>query len=345
MGSEAIVSALSVLKPGVADLKSAKQFLTRIDLEKPNADRFLSWLIVFGLSDGKLSAITELHSKYQAIITLRFPADATKPLEPLDKEPRHLITVDLDRSLPGFFKFADLINVKLPDRKVCFLHSRRILSALVLADKFYFYTQGYDRYMLLIYLVALDFTAKANLPAEVAESLAFHLTAKVLRLADVPDVLDNIEQTEPKFRALDAIVQVKFPELHQELVKSGHGSLQYALKWRLLLFADEHPVKEVYAIWDSIFVLKESLQEFFYDLCVGHLEQVRIKEEPTIVEQIQRYRDWDCNKLLTVSWDRYNSRRRQRQRKFWLPFALLSVLVLVVIFVAFAKAGAGGEDL
>jgi hypothetical protein len=247
-----------------------------------------------------------------------------------------VITVDLHRTLPWLAMAAADLHITLPEDPVPSLHAHRVLAAIDLANRYLVYTQGYDRYVLILYLLTLQFTTQWQLPPEVAESLTFHLTNKVLLLANLPVFLDCSKSTEKKFQLLDNAVHKRLPVLSKALKSYGHTSLHYALRWRLLLFSEEHPVREVFVLWDAIFAAKDSVDAFFEDLMVAHLRQIKIGGDRGLVERIQKHRDWDCEELLWGAWEDFRA-RRSRAWRWYLVFVVVVLVLLQLLPYCFRQ--------
>jgi hypothetical protein len=288
----------------VKSCRSALKFLLRVAIDKNPTDRLLAWVFSF-FNHGDIS---KLHSDYQCLIT-RFYPNPTRPLEQLPREPRHTITVDLQRSLRWFCTAASELELKLPSTPTYSLHAHRILASLVIADPFYAYTQGYDRFMLVTYLLSLLFTTESHMSPDIAESVSFHLTSKLLRIVNASSLLGHRLERETVFRYYDELVETSMPELQAKIARNGFSSFHYALKWRLLFFTDEHSLQETFAIWDAIIALRDSFDEFFGDLMLAHLGQVTIGDEMSIIQQIQQWRNWDCERLLRESLGKFSDRR------------------------------------
>jgi hypothetical protein len=317
-----IADALSRLNLPIFDQKSAAEFLGRIDIQKDPTDRLFSWLIALGLP----TDIAQIHHDYQQLIA--------KP-EELHQADRRLIDIDVPRSVPWILSLARQLSLDISG-PLTTDHSCRVLSALVFPSTSRCYIQGFDRYQMLMYLLGLLFTTKSGLSPEVAESLSFRLTLAVLDFACMPRLLEDGATTQIQFQKNDKYLKTQVPEIYRRLPERV-GSFHFSLKWRLVLFADQHTAAEVFLIWDSIFLRKEILDEFFVCLTSAHLKQIRLSGEKSTVEQIQNWDQWNCEELVTDAVKSLDEKRSVMRffphwsTRYWLGGV---AIFLIAVFIA-----------
>jgi hypothetical protein len=163
----------------------------------------------------------------------------------------------------------------------------------------FFYTQGYDRFVLISHLLGLDFCGQTSLSADFAEAMSFFLGAQFIRLVNIAGFLDNPAATEVHFRRMDADMMTYAPNVMIPLRRISQGSIHFALRWELLLFADEYHARPMLLLWDQVLVRRKDFDAFLYALCVAHARQVPpAGPDETVIEKIQNWKEWDVMKIV-----------------------------------------------
>jgi hypothetical protein len=312
----------SVFRP--KSLAEAQEFLATLDVNKSLSFRLFSWLLALGCCSPDSDCLATIYQNYQTTLKSHF-SDLQNPLGTVPDAARAIILVDIPRIIAWFTDAGRILNVPIPSSEVFTFHAHRVLSALTLVDPFYSYTQGMDRYMALTYLIGLSFTRPAK--PDLAEAISFTLTEKLLRLANFQSILTD--KTQSRFVKLDKLLAKRYPALDLgSPPRYGSASMLFALSWRLLFFADQHDVRYVFLIWDSIILRKDSCEEFFNDLALAHIRQVPLKGPSNAVSQIMACHDWNVPALLHESQREFQSRRDRRS------LVIQIVLTLIILFQA-----------
>jgi hypothetical protein len=290
------------LRGAVFSIDDAYSFLSNPDPEKSNATRFICWMIVLRLtshSDASWpSDLFSLYQKYHGFIQR-----LSNPMDPLasisNERESQTISSDVSRGMCSFRKHAtDLtlgpfLTADAEHRIV------RILALLSLNFSELDYTQSYDRYCFITYLLTLAFCAQTSLPPAFAEAMCFHLSREWLSIVDVSKFLQNPNATELHFKEMDDQLMLFAPGLMVPLLAAGHGSIHFAFRWELLCFADEHSVKALMLIWDHILLHRRDFKAYMAALCFAHIRQVPPPAAHEIViEKLQGFRDWNVRKIL-----------------------------------------------
>jgi hypothetical protein len=287
----------------------AKAFLRELEPRKDNTERLFSWLLFFRIVPygpaAIASAVAALHTQYQHDISQWF-REIDRPLADTPPAIAGAIAKDVPRTI-GWFRRLAAERCPLPPDAVTSMHAHRILCALYRLDREQFsYVQGFDRFVFICYMLALIFTAAAALPADVAEAIAFRLTAEVLKLLQVGDIIG--QRKMHVFNRIDELVRRRAPAIAAEIDRNGSMSFIYGLKWHILLFADEHPFDGILNIWDAAIVRSKRIDEFVVAVAVEHVAQVKWRKDDQIVDAIQHFTAWDEGKLLRDSTEAYESR-------------------------------------
>jgi hypothetical protein len=304
-----------------------------VNLQKNSTDRLLAWLFAFDIN----TDIAQLYTDYQNLLVTHFP-NPESPLDYLSPKDARGIAADIPRSVPWLCSLASQYSLTLPPALTHFYCSRG-LAAICASNPSLSYTQGYDRYQMVTYLLGLLFAAENQLSPEVAESISFFLTQRILELADLTSFLIDPDVTQQKFAQHDKLIQSRLP-LQWGLLPADTGSFHFSLKWRLIFFACEHSASEIFLIWDALFLRKDRLERYFVHLTMAHFKQIRMYPGPNVLEQIQTWVNWDCEKLVRESVETFEPRKITVS-----PFVLASAFLFAIVLVGFWLRGRGaGRD-
>jgi hypothetical protein len=297
--------AISTFNRSMLSRAAAKGFLREMDSPKDHTERLFAWLILFedrpGDTDWLPARVAKLHADYQARIR-DVLGGSDDPLFSLPATEQRTLKVDFVRTIHWFCSLVEPMKVTgLPLNDTVIRHAHRIFNGLYHTDKaHYSYFQGHDRFMFVAYILAVRFTCIADLPHDVAESLTFHLLAPILRLVDT-DAIIRAADKDPALVNLGRVLQEREPNIADRLRQSKVETINYALRWRLLLFADEYgsTFDDIVNTWDAIFVRRKRLNQFFADLAFERLRQILLPSDPMMITQtIQRWPKWDTQKIL-----------------------------------------------
>jgi hypothetical protein len=189
---------------------------------------------------------------------------------------------------------------------------------------------------MVTYLLALLFATDNQLGSEIAESISFFLTQKVLKLSNVHKFLVDPVTTQQIFEEHDALFRTSLPAFWA-LLPSQIGSFHFCLKWRLILFACEHSAAEIFLIWDALFLRKDKLETFFAHLTMAHLRQMRVAPGLNVLEQIQNWEKWDCERIVRESVQTFEPVRLN-------PFVLAGAFLFAIVLVGFWLRARGARD-
>ncbi|KAI5526736.1 Rab-GTPase-TBC domain family [Trichomonas vaginalis G3] len=302
-----VFGALEKIRGRIPEYSDAIAFLDEKNINKDNTLRFISWLIAFGIIDDENTRADKLFRKFQDytnMINEEFNGKIDDPLSCLEStKAAYVIKADVDRSIGMFNKMADQLKISVYSTKYAHQHAIRILALLTVKFHDLSYTQGFDRYILTCYLLALDFTSQNCLPPTFAEAMTYYLAPVFMRMANIHRFIDDLANTTEYFDHLDKLVAAKYPELASILERCGHGSIHYALRWQLLLFADEYNARSLFLIWDAITVNRGNFDDFVTNLCIAHVLQIPLpKPNEILIEKIQTYRDWNVVQALNTTY-------------------------------------------
>lgn len=333
-----IFGAVEKQRGRINDYTDAISFLQELNINKDNNLRFISYLVTFGIIDDENTRTDKLYQKFQdydKLINEEFGENLSDPLSFLqNKKTAFVIKADIDRSIGMFNRMAEQLNLSEFNVKFVHLHAMRILALLSLKYQEFSYTQGFDRYILSCYLLAVDFSSQNCLPPTFAEAITYYLAPMFLRLANIHRYIDNLGNTTRHFENIDKIVSKKYPELSMQLERNGHGSIHYALRWELLMFVDEYDAKGLFLIWDSVVVNRNNYDKYILNLCIAHVLQIPApKPGEILIEKIQTYRDWNPQKAIRTAYALMAEESTVRvTNKYYALYASVVIVFLTVLY-------------
>ena len=296
-----VADKIDLLKTQVTKLDQADDFLSKIDLKKDNISRLFAYLLKLSIiKDGKKTIgeqIVQLNEDYLESAKKLLENNFDSPLSKVQKSSANTITADIKRSLFWFEDACKIFGVEKSLTKGADEIAKRILCMIELTDEKLKYTQGFDRYVFLMYALSLYFVMKADIDKKYAETLSFHLAISLIKLSDPNQILDDPIGYDG-FEKIDGLMEKHCPKTFAILNEAGQSAFHFALRWRLILFCDEHEANATLLIWDALLVHMKKLDEFFTYLACAHAAQVPIKDSFSIVEDIQRYRKWNNTKII-----------------------------------------------
>jgi hypothetical protein len=279
-----------------------RSFLESRDVRKNNHTRLIAWLISFNFlshgPDGIVSGLAGIRDRYFALAQDTLGDNLENPLAALSETDAKLISEDIERGGPGFAKSAGAIRLQEHYFSFVELHARRILAVLAKTNPRYSYTQGYDRFVNLLYVICLNFSVKLRNSTDVVEGLTFFLAQALISQADLLDTLQYTDRVAIHYQKLDRKIKRQSNDLYRILKKYGQSSFYFALRWELLMFADEHPVPEVYLLWDTLIAHQRNYAKYRTAMCLAHIRQVPVEDSATMIANLQDFKNWDIVRIL-----------------------------------------------
>jgi hypothetical protein len=141
----------------------------------------------------------------------------------------------------------------------------------------------------------------------------------------------------PRKTILDSAIEVADPRVAEELRKMHVNSIHFAMRWQMLLFADEHDFPDIWCIWDAIIAHRANASAFVNQLSITHILQVPLKESWNVIEALQNHRRWDVPKLIRTAEERLALSRKRRFKRKEVVITLLVLLVFSGSLVVYNK--------
>jgi hypothetical protein len=289
------------------DQASVRSFLKSPTVHKDNAARFLAYLISFGLvppdPGAIVTAISGICEDYVLRMNNTLGDSIDEPLTRLTPVQTSTISTDLRRGIFWFHARATEIGIPEEQRADPILRVSRVLALLALSSSDNDYIQGYDRFALLSYALALNFVITVNIPvtALVAEPLTCLLTEKLIGLSEAPQLLtDNLEGILRYYKT-DRAIKKHFPVVAARLKQDRACARHFALTWELSLWADRHTANNLLLVWDALIAHRKDLLRFKRALTLAHIKQLRLNEGRFILQELNEFSDWDVVELVKAA--------------------------------------------
>jgi hypothetical protein len=279
-------------------------FLTTVDLNKDHCERLIAWLIAFDILPQGAQAISDSITRhiqqYKDLVRAKLAENADYPTRALSREEGKLIEDDTQRGIAWFTELARQIGVPDSDLSLAQAHTSRILTMLSLSGNDLRYAQGFERFAFISYCLALKFSITAQME-DFAEPITYYLTEKLIRLSRLTPLLET-DVVEEHFEKLDVKIKKLCPEVWRALERAGHSSVHFALRWEILMFADEHNLAGKLLIWDQLIARRRPpslYTRYLRWLCLAHIGQVRPESDDQLLGQLQNNKNWDVPALIS----------------------------------------------
>jgi hypothetical protein len=333
-------AAAMKLSGAIASNEDVRFFLSTRDVTKSNATRFICWMISFGfLSASDVAWARELFSLYHDYRRLLGRlSDLQNPIIDItNMSESRLIQVDVFRGMHWFGRHASDLKLSPFLTADASVRMTRVLVLLSLNFENFTYTQSYDRYPYITFLLTLDFCSQTGLPSVFAEAMSFFLTREFLVLVNIPQMLENPTNTEQHFHEIDEQLVVYAPAVILPMRAAGQGSVHFALRWEMLLFAHEHRIRPLLLIWDQILLNRTRFREYLSALVLAHVKQIPpVRGDEIVVEKMQRFKDWDVGRLID-DCDKFTGKRYEIRCPTQWTLVILIVVGLLVLAWLFSR--------
>ena len=290
--------ALSGPNNSIKSRYDAEKFLFNQSTAKKSSERYISWMIALSIlsseSDKVYTNLLQLVSNYEMLLDSKLNDRLNDPLSALSDDTKHQIQNDLNRTIKFFNELATSSNLPNTKKSGAVLRASRILALLQLSDNSFRYLQGYERYVFVCYLISVLFTTENDLPDIVAEASAYYLSSKMIELSGAAQILSNSSLLEQHFHKLDEKLVNINASLMNHLTFSQQSSINFALRWELLLFAEEHNYHGLVLIWDRIIAHRQMIHQYIESLILAHFAQL----PETRLNNVQHFKEWNIKQLL-----------------------------------------------
>jgi hypothetical protein len=291
------LSALSRLYPSLlATPSDIRAFLLLSDLDKDPMARTIAWLRAFDLISPPTRDLSTLYQNYASkLLSHHTSLSDTRPLVTNWTQAIHGDVVPI---IVWFTKECGALALPVSYLHDAELRVARILAVLPIDPE---YLQGYDRYVLVCYGLLLRAAESQGVGVDFAEAITYYLSYEFIKIGNFPQFLNGDHRN---FTELDREIAAVAPDVARSLSEMRLTSTHFALRWALVLFADEHSLPEIWLLWDAILAHRRNSSEFVRQLSVAHVLQVPMGKYERVIEDLQRNREWNAPELIRVAQQR-----------------------------------------
>lgn len=315
-------------------------FLSNLELSKSNITRMMAYLLVFeNISPIRSNwpfELNNLYIKYDDMINTQL-ADKDKPLLDFSEYNARVIESDIRRGIHWFNNFASILKIENNFIFDVNLRVTRILTLISHNLTNFVYFQGHDRYIFIMYLLTLDCASKLGLDSDYAEAFAFYLAYDFIVLTNISHFFENIEETDQHFNKMEIEMEKSAPDIMRQITNDGHTSRDFALRWEILLFADEHEIKDLLLLWDQILLNRDEFSQYLFASCIAHIKQISpTTSNERAIEKIQNYKDWDINQIISDTRDYMTSYfllRFSYLRRSKLKYTIIFLIIIIIVLL------------
>ncbi|KAH0794009.1 hypothetical protein GPJ56_002085 [Histomonas meleagridis] len=280
------------------------QYLRDLDDEKPMSERLLSYFLQLEIISSTSNTLNSWSEHINKLITnySQFHSHYCKDLKISEITPllEPIIPRDLPRSLGIFDEFQEILLVPKTFFTEYELRFYRIFLILSKESPTFRYAQGMDRFLYLSTIISIQFCQELNLDVDVCESLTYFLFKGLINKVYIGNIALDQELSKDLFLRM-AVVMVKCTPIKAgTLARLQIKPEMFALNYVLLLFMDQHPLKQLLIIWDQILLNVERCEAFIISLVVAHINQIEIKSasQADEMQRIMKEKDFFLQRLV-----------------------------------------------
>jgi hypothetical protein len=290
----------AMLSPlAIPDYPHAVQYLETFDPSKPVANRVVAWLLQFGLLAQDRphewpAALSELVVSYDSLRSQYCP-DYTQ--DQLNAATESIVSRDLERSTVMLSETFNNLGVDTSLFADPVLRGTRVFLLISKVSPKLKWAQGYDRFLSISAAVSSAFCEALGLSADVSEAICYAISSRLIgHVSFADEVLGGSREI---FDEVAKAMKRRAPATFSGLASQNLEPKVYALRWVLILFADQHPARSLLVIWDFILLHLDRKQECLCALVVAHLNQVELGTSSfETVRRIQGKTDFRIGHLI-----------------------------------------------
>jgi hypothetical protein len=316
-----------------ADLPTARAALRQTHSSISPCDRLRFWLTCLGIFPTFPVPRYPLSELVRAYATLR------STLPRLPESDARLVHLDTVRSEGWFRGLAAQAQIDVSGidplatalRIFEFLHAHGGLP----------YFQGCDRFAWVCLIVALQCTADISS----LEAIASFLTEATVRASNLHGFLADTTGLLSRFAEVDREVEALSPEVSGGLARFGHTAADYAVRWAIMWFADEHPLDGILEVWDNIISRFDRVQdlEYLWSLTLAHVVEVRVPVDGrSMLAVIQNNTEWPMARIIPRAdgfWreGRFAKKKRRGDGRVWplwtSPMWIYGAIAIIILLI------------
>jgi hypothetical protein len=162
---------------------------------------------------------------------------------------------------------------------------------------------------------------------DLAEVFAFHISRRLITLAAPLEWLPTAAGLERRFRGIDDRIREIYPAIADALQRTQQSGMIVAIRWELLIFADEHPLAQTLLIWDRVIARRAHAAEYIRALSLAHMEQVQITADGVAICEMRAPDEWDLPRIFQQANELLKS--EPRPHFSWVATSLVAAIVFL----------------
>ena len=170
---------------------------------------------------------------------------------------------------------------------------------IILEGKDVSYTKNLQHLGCIALAMVSVFAENAKLSADFAEAVAFYITRSIISIVPMLRIMNDNKKITEHFEEIDSAIRFCAPENWEVIRKNNISSIQFAMRYEVLLFAREnHNAVEILNMWDQIIARLAQL-EFIKCLSVAHIMQIKLApNSPNPLEEIRNWKNWNVLQII-----------------------------------------------
>lgn len=248
-----------------------------------------------------------------------------------------IITRDVGRSIHVFSQMLADIGCDAAVYPDANLRILRIFYVLTQTIPNYNYIQGHDQFVYNAILIAVS--SLKDQGEYFIESLAFHLSELFLtKFCFSEIVLGNIQN--PLYESATNVIERVDTKLAASLRKQKLTPDFYALNWMMLLFAEQHPFRDLMIVWDQFVLHIEDDVNFVGSLIYAHIKQIPLANDKfSTLQIITNKNDYNLQTLLEDIKQSYQVEQKEvavpTKAASYRSIVIASLTVMIVLVLLF----------
>lgn len=313
-------------------------YLTDLDEDKSLSSRLLAYLANMEIIPKTGASVAQWSDRLNDLIDKYYQMkkhyinDAST--EDIQKELDPIIPRDMKRSIGLYGEYRkelDFNNDFLDDPKHVFSVIYLILSKEM---EGFSYLQGNDRFLYIASIIVEAFCEEIDLAAEKGEALIYYLFKGFMEKMFLKDIIHDQEKLNNFFLRISVLFVNKSPLICNKLASFGLKPEMFAMNYVILLFVEQHVLRQLLTIWDQIQLHIDQLESYVSALVVAHVNQIDLgRNAAEASKRILKENDFFLQRLIYEANELVGSAQNIKEGKSDNPLSIRPFLnILIPLF-------------
>ena len=278
-------------------------YLLNLEEDKSPSERFLVYLLKFEIIPKTKTAVGSWCEHLNMLIDKYYQMKehyiGDTSVEEIKKQLDPIIPRDMERSISLYREYRkefEYDNTFIDDAESIFSRIYFILSKEM---EGYHYFQGHDRFLYIASVIVEAFCTEISVKTEVAEALIYYLFKGFMEKLYLKDIINDQEKLKDFFLRTSVLFVNKSPITCCKLAKFGLKPEMFAMNYVMLLFIEQHNLKQLLNLWDQIVLHIDQVESYISSLIVAHVNQIDLGNNQTEASQrILKENDFFLQRLI-----------------------------------------------